>query len=179
MTGAHHRDNLETPVELRGIDAAVSRLAEADAAAAPPGLVDGVFAATRGTITSARTAPMARPARRAVVVRDEPAASVWTVLARVFTPVRAAAAVSVFAGVVALRMAGLGPTVPPLAIGGASSALDGDIDSMLIASDLLDDGLGDIGQRIDLLYADLVSFDAGLGSVIGSDTGDWLEGGAM
>lgn len=177
MTGAHDSENLETPAELRGIDAAVAKLAEADAGSVPAGLIDRVHAATRGTIASARAEQSSRPARRAVVVRDEPSLTVWTVLARVFTPVRLAAMVSLVAAVVGLRLASFEPSAT--STGGALASLDADIDSMLLASDPFGDGLGDIGQRIDLLYADLVSFDAGLGGAIGSDAGDWPEGGAM
>lgn len=159
----------DTPAELREIDAALARLALADRVSAPAGFDDRLAAAVRSATAEAlarRVAGRARP------TTPRPRAVFWP---RLFTPMRAAAALGIVAGVVALRVA----TMTPVSVAPAGSTLGADLDAYLSVSLLLDDGLGDLAQRIDLLHADLVTFDAGLDRGIGTDAGEWLEGGAM
>lgn len=162
--------NHDTPAELRDLDAALARLALAERESAPAGFDDRLAATVRGALAESGE-------RRVVVRAPRPRAASWP---RLFTPMRAAAAIGIVAGLAALRVATMTPaSVTPAGSTLAASTLGADLDAYLSVSLLLDDGLNDLAQRIDLLHADLVTFDAGLGRVIGTDTSEWLEGGAM
>lgn len=157
------RDPGSLPPDLRAIDGGLQRLAEAERAGAPGALTERLFAATRATIAGAAPRP-----RVVVHERRERAARSL----RLLTPMRLAALLALAGAAAAVRLAGV--AVP---VGGASASLaslDTEVDSMLGASDALDEDLADLGQHIDLIFADMVS----IGEAVGEDEA-WIDGGAL
>lgn len=122
MTNRHE----QLPAELHDIAAAVDRLAAVDAAA-PPGLEDRVFEATRGVFADP------------VVARIVPR--------RVWSPVRMAAAVAIVSAGAALWLANIGgpgaTTVPGLSAEAYADHL------VVLAS--LDDDWSSLNERLDVL----------------------------
>ncbi len=157
------------PADLRAIDARVARLAEVDTAGAPDGMDERVFEATRAIIArGARPQPRLRLAGS---VREAAPVSLRSA-GRLFTPMRVAAVVGILGAAGAVRLAMVAPAPAPT--GEVAALLETEIDSMLGASDFLDDGLGDLAQRIDLIFADMVTMDNPAQA-----EEDWTEGGAM
>ncbi len=165
-------DMSEIPADLRAIDARVAHLLEVEREGAPAGISDRLFEATRGVVTrGVRPVPRRRGDRLVHGERGTRGARLLPM--RVFTPMRLAAAVGILGAVVAVRLATVAPS-PSRTDDAATASLEAEIDSMLAASDFLDDGLGELGQGIDLIFADVLSVDR---SMQGED--EWLEGGAL
>jgi hypothetical protein len=177
-------ENPMLPADLLEIDDRLARLAEAERTSAAAGFPARVWGTVRAEIDRA-DAPVVH-----VVVRERAAARDARRGWRVFTPMRMAAALAILGAVAAVRLA----NVTPAGGGAANESMDvvrlaAEVESLSDGSDVFDDALADLGQRIDLIFADLVSVDSGLvvrrggdvnragavGLVIGLLAGAWVQ----
>ncbi len=164
-------ENPMLPADLLEIDDRVARLAAIERASAAAGFPERVWETVRAEIDR-RHAPVVR-----VVVHGRAAARDARRGQRVFTPMHMAAALAILGAVAAVRLA----SITPAGAGAANESMDvvrlaAEVESLSGGSDVFDDTLADLGQRIDLIFADLVSVDSGL-TPEADET--WLEGGAM
>lgn len=129
-------DNLDMPVELREIAAAMDTLAAHERGAARHGLEGRVFERTRGALDGR--------AERSQKFR-------WFASARFITRMRVAAAVAICGTAGAGWLSQMGHSAKQGLSVARASTLEDDVDMMLALRNL---GMGSMGERIDVLFSD-------------------------
>jgi hypothetical protein len=171
MNGMNH----ETPAELRGVEAALDRLARAEREVGGTGLEHRLHAATRSVLMGG--AAITEP--KAVVATIRPASF------RLFTRLRVAAGLALVGTVGAVWLAGMrtppsgmvGTTLATKAVpeAGRYDTLDAQVESVLAWNNPMGEGFEGLSEQIDLLYADFSELDAGRDD----STALWFDGSAL